>query len=34
MASTDPEFQLFLSPGAIKFPRPESDAWTEKVNLP
>ncbi|KAJ0968856.1 hypothetical protein J5N97_021733 [Dioscorea zingiberensis] len=28
--SSDPEFQLFLSPGAIKFPRPESDAWTEK----
>ncbi|KAM0946799.1 putative 1,3-beta-glucan synthase [Dioscorea sansibarensis] len=30
MASTDPEFQLFLSPGAINFPRQESDAWTEK----
>ncbi|KAH7670273.1 1,3-beta-glucan synthase protein [Dioscorea alata] len=25
---------LFLSPRAIKFPRPESDAWTEKLSEP
>lgn len=30
-ASLDDQVQLFASPGAIKFPYPPSDAWSEKV---
>ncbi|KAG6481589.1 hypothetical protein ZIOFF_058193 [Zingiber officinale] len=30
-ASLDDQVQLFASPGAIKFPYPQSDAWSEKI---
>ncbi|XP_074585983.1 callose synthase 3-like [Curcuma longa] len=30
-ASLDDQVQLFASPGAIKFPYPPSDAWSEKI---
>ncbi|KAH7669357.1 callose synthase protein [Dioscorea alata] len=31
MTPLDQQVQLFASAGAIKFPYPESDAWTEKI---
>jgi len=33
MTPLDQQVQLFAPAGAIKFPSPESDAWTEKVNF-
>lgn len=33
MTPLDQQVQLFASAGAIKFPYPESDAWTEKVYI-
>lgn len=33
MAPLDQQYQLFASSGAIKFPVPKSEAWTEKVNF-
>lgn len=32
MTPLDQQVQLFAPAGAIKFPLPESDAWTEKVS--